>query len=135
MSTNYWHERVFLNVEQPETTTEEQGCLDTNGLESTKLIKDEWITTTDKSVSPNSLRPLNAFGRNGQEVFSSFSKSLIITVKLSEEADVSIGSFQVISKNSNVKSFMLMSKKHGEKTFKPFGKVITFLSVVSFSKQ
>ena len=114
-----------MSVELPETTTEEEPCVDTNGLESSDYIKDEWITTSDKTVSANTLRPLNALGRHGQEVFRSFSKSLVITVKLAEHNEVSIGSFQVISKNSNVKSFRIMYKKLGETSFKSFGKVIT----------
>ena len=97
--------------------------MDANGLENMKFIKDEWITSSDKSVSVNALRPLSTIGRNGTEVYKSVSKSLVITIKLSEHADVNIGSFRIISRESNVKEFTIKYKKEGEETFKQFGKV------------
>lgn len=106
------------------STTEEIACVDTNGLSSPTYIKDEWIKTTDETVPGYRLRPLGTQGRHGEEVFESSAILLVITVQLSENYDVSLGSLHLIV-HENIKSFMIMYSKIEADHYKPFGKVVT----------
>ncbi|CAI9742241.1 mucin-2-like isoform X1 [Octopus vulgaris] len=113
------------------STTEGKACVDTNGLSSTTYIKDEWIQTTDNTVPGYRLRPLGAQGRHGDEVFESSAPLLVITVQLSENYDVSLGSLQLIV-HKNIKSFMIMFRKVEADHYMPFGKQFSATDSVHF---
>ncbi|GAB1608770.1 hypothetical protein Ahia01_001161400 [Argonauta hians] len=113
------------------TPTQEVACDDTNGLSSINYIKDQWITSTDRSVPVYQLRPLGSHGRDGDEVYESSARLLVITIRLSENYDVSLGSFRLIE-HTNILSFMLMYKTAESQHYQPFGEQFSATNTVHF---